>query len=353
MAGLRIRNLSKSYNGKMVVNNVSLDVQEGEFCIFLGPSGCGKSTILRIIAGIETQDDGNILIGDADVSALSPKKRDVAMVFQNYALYPHLNVYDNIAFPLKIRKTPRDEIKRKVSEVAELLNITELLDRKPREVSGGEKQRVAIGRAIVREPKVFLFDEPLSNLDARLRSGMRVELAKLHQKLKATTVYVTHDQIEAMTLGQKIVLMNNGKVQQIGTPQELYEEPANLFAASFVGIPPMNLVEGEILADPAGVRFRSTAFTVTLESRPALRRLEGRKVVAGIRPEDLYPRDGVIRGNLEYAENMGAEVMLYVRAGDERIVARAPANFEKSLGQLVCLDFSPDSLNFFYRSVRV
>lgn len=353
MAGLRIINLSKSFNDKRVVDRLSLEVPEGEFCIFLGPSGCGKSTVLRLIAGIEAQDEGTIHIGGRDVSALSPKERDVAMVFQSYALYPHLNVYENMAFPLRIKKTPRADMDRKVREAAALLNITELLNRKPREISGGEKQRVAIGRAIVRNPKLFLFDEPLSNLDARLRGGMRLELAKLHRKLKATTIYVTHDQVEAMTLGQKIVLLNEGRVQQIGTPQDLYERPANEFVASFIGAPPMNFITGEILADAAGVRFRSPAFTVNLKTRPDLRAFDGRKVTAGIRAEALHPGSGIISGHLEYSEHMGSEVILYVKAGEERIVARAPADFEADMEAPVRLDFAPDSLHFFCDGTRI
>lgn len=353
MAGLKIKNLSKSFNGKRVVDRLSLDVPEGEFCIFLGPSGCGKSTVLRLIAGIEAQDEGTIHIGEVDVSALSPKERDVAMVFQSYALYPHLTVYENMAFPLRIKKTPRADIERKVREAAAMLNITELLDRKPREISGGEKQRVAIGRAIVRNPNLFLFDEPLSNLDARLRGGMRLELARLHRKLRATTIYVTHDQVEAMTLGQKIVLLNDGRVQQIGTPQDLYERPVNVFTASFIGAPPMNLLAGEILAEADGVRFRTPAFTVPLKGRPDLRTYDGRMVVAGIRAESLHPGGGIIEGRLEYSEHMGSEVILYVKAGGERIVARAPADFEADMEAPVRLDFSPDSMHFFFEGTRI
>jgi len=252
--GLTVHDLTKKYGGKTVLDKVSFTVDKGEFCILLGPSGCGKSTILRIIAGLEQQDGGEIHIEGRDVAQLTPAQRDVAMVFQSYALYPHMNVFENLAFPLKINKTPHREIAGKVQEAARLLSIEELLRRKPRELSGGQRQRVAIGRAIVRNPRLFLFDEPLSNLDAKLRAGMRVELAKLHRRLQTTMLYVTHDQVEAMTLGSKIVILENGLVRQIGTPDEVYDLPANLFVAGFIGSPAINFIEGS-LASQQGEYF--------------------------------------------------------------------------------------------------
>ena len=242
MANLKINSLNKSFGTTNVINDISFEVKEGEFCILLGPSGCGKTTVLRLIAGLESQDEGEIFIGDKEVSNLTPKERDIAMVFQSYALYPHMSVYDNMAFSLNMQKKARQEIDNKVRETAALLGMEELLDRKPKELSGGQRQRVAIGRSIVRDPKLFLFDEPLSNLDAKLRSSMRVELARLHETLKATTVYVTHDQVEAMTLGEKIIVFDKGKIQQTGTPDDIYNRPANLFVASFIGTPQINLV---------------------------------------------------------------------------------------------------------------
>jgi multiple sugar transport system ATP-binding protein len=278
MAKLTVRNLEKSFGATSVINDISFDVSEGEFCILLGPSGCGKTTVLRLIAGLENQDKGEIFIDDREVSNLTPKERDVAMVFQSYALYPHLNVYENMAFSLRMQRKTKGEIDRKVRDSAKLLDLEALLQRKPRELSGGQRQRVAIGRAIVRNPKLFLFDEPLSNLDAKLRGSMRIELAKLHQQLGATMVYVTHDQVEAMTLGQKIILFNNGVIQQTGTPQEIYERPSNLFVATFVGSPGINLLKGTIRLEDKQLIFKSGECTIDAGFKNELKAFAGREV---------------------------------------------------------------------------
>jgi ABC-type sugar transport system ATPase subunit len=353
VAELRIENLTRRYGENTVVDRVSFGVAEGEFCILLGPSGCGKSTILRLIAGLERQDGGRIFVGDVDVSGLPPRDRDVAMVFQSYALYPHLSVYENIAFPLRIRKTPRREIDGKVREAAALLDITELLDRRPREVSGGQRQRVAIGRAIVRNPRLFLFDEPLSNLDAKLRGAMRLELAGLHRRLGATTLYVTHDQIEAMTLGQKIVLLEKGVIQQIGTPRDLYDRPANVFAASFIGVPPINLFAGSLERSAAGTAARFGEFTVEMGESPWLAPYQGKAVTVGVRPESVRVGAGGVQGRLEHAEHMGSEVILYASVGSEKMIARVGADFRPVLGAPLRLAPDPQALHLFHAGIRI
>ncbi len=353
MAGLTIENLTKIYGGGAVVDNVSFTVAPGEFCILLGPSGCGKSTILRLIAGLEEQEGGRIMIGDRDIGALNPRDRDVAMVFQSYALYPHLNVYENIAFPLRVRKTPVGEVDRRVRETAALLEIAELLPRKPREISGGQRQRVAIGRAIVRSPQLFLFDEPLSNLDAKLRAAMRVELAGLHRRLRATTLYVTHDQVEAMTLGQKIVLMDRGVVQQIGAPRELYERPVNLFTASFLGTPPINLFTGRLMNSGDAMTVRFPDFQIDLGREARLAPYGGDELTVGIRPEAIRVGAGPLRGILEHMEHTGADTILYLRLGAARLIARATADFSSPLGATLEFYFDAQSLHFFHKGQRV
>ena len=352
MAGLKITKLTKTFGGKRVIDSISFDVSEGEFCILLGPSGCGKSTVLRLIAGLERQHGGEIYIGDREVSDLTPRERDIAMVFQSYALYPHLDVFENIAFPLKIKKMPRKEIDKKVLAAAGLLDIDTMLKRKPKELSGGQRQRVAIGRAIVREPRLFLFDEPLSNLDAKLRSSMRVELASLHKKLGITTVYVTHDQIEAMTLGQKIVVIDSGVIQQIGTPREIYDRPANLFTASFIGMPSINLLEGRLTKKGEGIFFRSDDLEMPLP-RKDLERYGGQDVTAGIRPESLRPGEGPVRGSLEHIEHIGSETILYVRSGVGRITAKAAPDFEGKIGEDISLAVNPADVHFFIDGKRL
>ncbi len=353
MANLKIDNLQKSFGTTKVINAISFEVKEGEFCILLGPSGCGKTTVLRLIAGLEQQDDGEIFIGDREVSNLTPKERDIAMVFQSYALYPHLNVYENMAFSLKMRKRPKQEMDKKVKETAVLLGIEELLNRKPKELSGGQRQRVAIGRAIVRNPKLFLFDEPLSNLDAKLRSSMRVELARLHQKLKATTLYVTHDQVEAMTLGEKIVLLDQGVIQQIGTPDEMYHTPSNLFVATFIGTPQINLVKGLLDVNEKEMFFKSDKLTIRLGLREELKKYANQDITMGIRSESLTPGHGPIRGHLELIEHLGPETILYIKIDDIRLIAKAPSGFQGKTGQEISIALDDTGVHFFYNGQRI
>ncbi len=353
MANLKIQDLSKSFGSTNVINNISFDVREGEFCILLGPSGCGKTTVLRLIAGLEQQDGGEIFIGEKEVSNLTPKERDIAMVFQSYALYPHMNVYENMAFSLKMQKQPKNEIDAKVNKTAKLLGMEELLNRKPKELSGGQRQRVAIGRSIVRNPKLFLFDEPLSNLDAKLRSTMRVELAKLHQKLKATTVYVTHDQTEAMTLGEKIVLFDQGIIQQIGTPDEVYHKPSNIFAATFIGTPQINLLKGNISVKEKNTVFNSEEISINLGMNESLNKYSSGKITMGIRPEALTHGEGPIKGSLELIEHLGPETLLYVRVNDTRLIAKAPSDFQGKSGENISLNLGDTGIHFFYNGERI
>lgn len=353
MASLKVRNLKKSFGATRVINDVSFEVQEGEFCILLGPSGCGKTTILRLIAGLEQQDEGEIFIADREVSNLTPRERDIAMVFQSYALYPHLNVYENMAFSLRMQKRSKEEIDRKVREAAALLGIEELLYRKPRELSGGQRQRVAIGRAIVRKPKLFLFDEPLSNLDAKLRSSMRVELAGLHQKLRATIIYVTHDQVEAMTLGEKIILLDQGMIQQVGSPEEVYHRPSNLFVATFIGSPQINLITGYLTTHEGRMIFKSGEIMIDPGSIKGLEKYRGHEVTMGIRPESLIPGDGPIRGELELVEHLGPETILYARVNNLRLIAKAPPDFQKKRGEGIRLTLSGTGIHFFYNGKRI
>ena len=353
MSNLIISNLSKSFNSTRVINNISFKVNEGEFCILLGPSGCGKTTVLRLIAGLEQQDSGEIFIEDKEVSNFTPKERDIAMVFQSYALYPHMNVYENMSFSLKMQKRPKDEIDRKVKETAGLLELDSFMDRKPKELSGGQRQRVAIGRAIVRNPKLFLFDEPLSNLDAKLRQSMRVELAGLHQKLKATTVYVTHDQVEAMTLGEKIVLLDQGIIQQIGTPDEMYNKPDNIFVATFIGTPQINLLEGRLTANQSALTFISDALSFPVGQREELIDHIEQNITIGIRPEALTPGDGPVKGSVELVEHLGPETLVYIKSGNTSLIAKAPSDFKANQGEEI--SFNPDSkgIHFFHNNNRI
>ena len=342
MAKVSVRNVSKVYPGEKgrdvtAVHDVSLEIDDREFVVLVGPSGCGKSTTLRMIAGLEEISKGDVYIDDRRVNDLAPKDRDIAMVFQNYALYPHMSVYDNMAFGLKLRKYPKAEIKKRVSDAASILGIEDLLDRKPRALSGGQRQRVAVGRAIVRQPKVFLFDEPLSNLDAKMRVQMRTEIAKLHQRLQATMIYVTHDQIEAMTMGDRIVVMTGGIVQQIDTPLKLYNEPVNLFVAGFLGSPPMNFLTGtlkqetdygvftEIEGGAIKVRF-------PFQQRPGIREFVDKTVLLGIRPEDVEMAQFSAQSSestssfpaiVDIVEPMGAETNLYLQTGAHTVVCRS------------------------------
>src|SRR5215213_7668175 len=345
MAKVTVKNVYKIYPGEKggdvtAVDDVSLEIQDREFVVLVGPSGCGKSTTLRMIAGLEEISRGEIFIGDKRVNDVAPKDRDIAMVFQNYALYPHMSVYDNMAFGLKLRKFPKAEIKKRVQDAAAILGIEELLERKPKALSGGQRQRVAVGRAIVRQPKVFLFDEPLSNLDAKMRVQMRTEITKLHQRLQATMVYVTHDQVEAMTMGDRIVVMNQGVVQQNDTPLTLYNAPVNLFVAGFLGSPPMNFVHGTLREEKGAFVFREMeGGTIEARFAPAdrvsAREHLGKEMLLGIRPEDIevaQVASGQGNGNgaaatfpaiVDIVEPMGAETNLYLQTGSHTVVCRS------------------------------
>ncbi len=325
MAAVTLEDVTKVYaGGTLAVSDLDLEIADGEFVVFVGPSGCGKTTALRMIAGLEDISSGTVRIGDRVVNRVPPKDRDVAMVFQNYALYPHLSVAENIGFGLKLRRVPKREIRERVREAATMLGLEELLDRKPRALSGGQRQRVAMGRAIVREPQAFLMDEPLSNLDAKLRVQMRSEILKLQKDLGVTTIYVTHDQVEAMTMGDRVAVIRKGVLQQADAPQVLYEHPRNLFVAGFIGSPAMNMVEATVEIDggPGSVSFGSTKLTLdeeVLATHPALRSYDGRSVILGIRPEEMedasmhtdYPRDRRIRANVLITEELGAETLVH------------------------------------------
>jgi multiple sugar transport system ATP-binding protein len=355
MASLTVHNLSKSFGAGKVLDDISFEVAAGEFCILLGPSGCGKTTLLRAVAGLEEAEGGSIAIGDKRVDSLPPRERDVAFVFQNYALYPHLNVFENLAFSLRLRRMPEEEIRGQVEEAAKLLEIGELLARKPQELSGGQRQRVAVGRAIVRRPKIFLFDEPLSNLDAALRAGMRVELARLHQRLRATIVYVTHDQAEAMTLGEKIIVLNKGTIQQIGLPSDIYQRPVNTFVATFVGSPQMNLIEGKV--DGRGI-FSSAGCKIDLSPILGERCGEyaGKPLTLGIRPEDLQPADSnsaSIEGEVELVEDLGSDKFVHLTCGGRQLISRLPPNVSVKRGATFNLTADPNKLHVFHQGKRL
>lgn len=330
MANISLRNIKKIYPGNVVaVQEFNLEIEDKEFIILVGPSGCGKSTTLRMIAGLEDISEGELYIGDTLVNDVAPKDRDIAMVFQNYALYPHMTVYKNMAFGLTLRKMPKEEIKQKVEEAAKVLGIENLLERKPKALSGGQRQRVALGRAMVRNPAVFLLDEPLSNLDAKLRNQMRSEISKLHKKLGTTFVYVTHDQTEAMTMGDRIVVMKDGYIQQIDTPQNLYNHPCNLFVAGFIGSPQMNFINGSIVKTEGGYAADFAGVKISLpESKlKNLAPYAGKEVVFGIRPEDIVAgkeNGEAVEMKIDLVELMGAEMYLHCDLSDNRIVVRTP-----------------------------
>lgn len=351
MARVLLENLSKCFGSNKVVDDVNLEIFDKEFIVFVGPSGCGKTTTLRMIAGLENITEGNIYIGDRLVNKLPPKDRDIAMVFQNYALYPHMNVYSNMTFALRLQKMPKDEIKIKVEETARLLGIQDLLHRKPSELSGGQRQRVALGRAIVREPQVFLMDEPLSNLDAKLRVQMRLELEKLHRRIKTTIIYVTHDQIEAMTLGERIIVMNNGVIQQVGTPHEVYNNPANVFVAGFIGSPPINFLEGLLTKKDDQILFQCSSFHIPLSQQRCLDDFIGKEVVFGIRPEDvsLTDADGsdVISSQVEFVESVGSDIYAYLLRDSCKVTARASSKVLLKPGQNIKFSFNLDAVHLF------
>ena len=366
MAGLSLRHVYKIYDGGVqAVSDFNLEIEDKEFIILVGPSGCGKSTTLRMVAGLEEISKGEIYIGDRLINSVAPKDRDIAMVFQSYALYPHMTVFDNMAFGLKLRKTPRAEIKRRVEEAARILDIEALLDRKPKALSGGQRQRVALGRAIVREPKVFLLDEPLSNLDAKLRASMRTEIAKLHKKLGITFIYVTHDQTEAMTMGTRIVVMKAGIIQQVDTPQNLYSHPANLFVAGFIGSPQMNFLnvkldkEGDdIIAKAEGIYLKVPA---EKNAGGVLDNYLGREVILGVRPEHIHDDDEFISEHpdakfdvrVDVTELMGAETYLYLETSDQKIIGRVDPATTAKTGDEVVVSCEPDKIHFFDKDTEL
>jgi sn-glycerol 3-phosphate transport system ATP-binding protein len=344
MARVELRNVRKSYGGNAVIHGVDVSVADGEFVVIVGPSGCGKSTLLRMVAGLEEITAGEIVIGERVVNRLEPKDRDIAMVFQNYALYPHMSVFDNMAYGLKIRGLARDDIAARVNRAAEILELGALLPRKPRALSGGQRQRVAMGRSIVREPAVFLFDEPLSNLDAKLRVQMRFEIQTLHRRLSTTSLYVTHDQVEAMTLAQRMIVMTAGRAEQIGTPMEVYENPATLFVAGFIGSPAMNFLAGR--AEGAG--------RIALEHGGAVHTGVvvdgGRSVTVGIRPEHVLPcteKDATMTGTVEVIEQLGADTLVHVAHGGEMVIARLAQGAHPDVGTTLPLSADPSRVYVF------
>ncbi|HRK34082.1 MAG TPA: sn-glycerol-3-phosphate ABC transporter ATP-binding protein UgpC [Candidatus Hydrogenedentes bacterium] len=359
MARVELKNVFKTYQGGVnAVKDASLVVEDKEFVVLVGPSGCGKSTTLRMIAGLEDISSGEVRIDGRVVNDVAPKDRDIAMVFQNYALYPHMTVFKNMAFGLTLRRLPSREIEQRVHEAAKILSIEHLLNRKPKALSGGERQRVAVGRAIVRNPKVFLFDEPLSNLDAKLRVQMRAEINKLHNRLQSTMIYVTHDQVEAMTMGDRIVVMLGGVIQQIATPLELYNRPVNKFVAGFIGSPPMNMIDGEIYASNGALRFRSADGTIDLlvdaSHRAALEAYSGKKITLGIRPEHFSENatqtavDGKsLSAKVEVVEPMGSEIYLYLALGKQTLTARIISDTEPAVDAPHVIDVAMDRAHYF------
>ncbi len=359
MAEVILKNVTKVYEGEnAAVKDVNIEINDKEFVVLVGPSGCGKSTTLRMIAGLEDITSGELFIDGKIVNNVSPKDRDIAMVFQNYALYPHMSVFENMAFGLKLRKFKKEEIKERVEEAAKILDLKSYLHRKPKALSGGQRQRVAVGRAIVRKPKVFLFDEPLSNLDAKLRVQMRTEISKLHHSLGATMIYVTHDQTEAMTMGDKIVIMKDGIVNQIDTPMHLYDFPANKFVAGFIGSPAMNFISGKLF-DDNGTKFKSKAGSFAIELngqyQDQLKNYLNKEIILGIRPEDIYdsksasskPEFGRIKAMLEVVEPMGNEIFLYFTIDGEQFVARVPSREKQEPNKEIDLMLDTSKLHFF------
>ena len=354
MAEVSFRDVQKRYGDTTVIEGLSLDVRDQELMVLVGPSGCGKSTALRMIAGLEEISAGTISIGDRVVNDLPPKDRDIAMVFQSYALYPHMTVRENLEFGLKMRKTDRAEMAKRVDEAAQILGLAHLLDRKPRQLSGGQRQRVAVGRAIVRKPAVFLFDEPLSNLDAKLRVQMRAEISKLQRRLQTTTVYVTHDQVEAMTMGTRIAIMKDGHLQQVGTPLEVYDQPANLFVAGFIGTLPMNLIEARLGDDGATLEASAFRLPVPPALRPAVAAHRGKKVAIGVRPEKILAPGAetpnptaTVPVEVEVLEPLGSEVIVHGRAGDDLLVASFEPHRAPTVGSRVDLVLDLTTLQLF------
>ena len=355
MAGVTLRQLTKRFGVVSVIEGVDLEIRDHEFMVLVGPSGCGKSTVLRMIAGLEEVTGGTISIGDRMVNEVPPKDRDVAMVFQNYALYPHMTIRENLEFGLRIRSTPQGEIDRLVDEAAQILGITPLLDRKPKELSGGQRQRVALGRAIVRKPSVFLFDEPLSNLDAKLRVQMRAEIKKLQQRLQTTTVYVTHDQVEAMTMGHRIAILNAGKLEQVGTPLEVYDRPASVFVATFIGTPPMNFLRGTLRDSGGSIQTPIVQLPIPASWREVAARNVGRDVVLGIRPEHLLDpsrsRPGVETAEVEIVvdlvETLGDEIVVHGTLGADPFACKMDSHAAPRIGDHVKVLLELNALQLF------
>jgi len=357
MASVTYEHVYKRFGDVVAVNDFDIKIDDKEFLVLVGPSGCGKTTALRCLAGLEEVTSGRIFIADQLVNDVAPKDRDIAMVFQSYALYPHMSVYDNMAFGLKLRKTPKDEIKRRVNEAAKILDIGNLLDRKPRQLSGGQRQRVAVGRAIVREPKVFLFDEPLSNLDAKLRVETRANISKLHQQLSTTFMYVTHDQVEAMTMATRIAVMNKGVLQQLDTPQSLYDRPSNLFVAGFIGSPAMNFFKSKLVKGDGKLFVDGGSFKVEVPSSRynVYNNYVDKSIIFGIRPEDIrdphFAAPGIfaqpVEGLIDVTELMGNEVFLYVATGDHSYVARVDPRTSARMGNRMQVVFNMDNMHLF------
>jgi len=356
MARVTLEHLTKRFDGGVIaVNDLMLEIRDQEFLVLVGPSGCGKSTALRMVAGLEEITDGSIYIGDRRVNDTPPRDRDIAMVFQSYALYPHMSVYDNMAFGLKLRHIPKSDIERRVSQAARVLGIEPLLKRKPRQLSGGQRQRVALGRAIVREPQAFLMDEPLSNLDAKLRVETRAELVKLHHRLRTTTIYVTHDQVEAMTMGDRIAVMRDGLLQQLDTPQALYDRPANMFVAGFIGTPTMNLIPLEVAVVADGVELVGESLRLPVPPRytAGLRQFNGTRVMAGLRPEDIGDHADAdwqaaeLPAIVDVVEPLGSEAYIYATVAGESIIARVNARTRAAIGDNVTLQANMDHLHIF------
>jgi multiple sugar transport system ATP-binding protein len=354
MAQLALKGLCKRFGTVEAVRGIDLDVAHEEFVVLVGPSGCGKSTILRMIAGLEESSGGEIHIGDRMVNNLAPKDRNIAMVFQNYALYPHKTVYGNMAFALRAQRLPRSDVERRVQQAAAILGLEDLMDRKPAELSGGQRQRVAMGRAIVRDPAVFLFDEPLSNLDAELRARLRSEIKKLHRKLRATVIYVTHDQVEAMTLADRVVILNHGRIEQVGTPMDVYAKPANLFVAGFIGSPAMNMLPAELAASPSGrPGVLAAGLSLPLDPRNEMAFMPGMKAVLGIRPEDiavLAPgtvAPAMAGGTVTTVEPLGAEVLLSFTLGAHEIMAKVVGRALPKIGDRMRFAFNMSHAHVF------
>jgi multiple sugar transport system ATP-binding protein len=354
MASLTLKGITKRFGNTIALSNIDLSIDDGEFCVLLGPSGCGKSTLLQIIAGLTVQDEGSVILDKHPVDHLSPRDRDVAMVFQSYALYPHMTVAQNLSFGLRMRGMHKDIISKSIMDTANLLGIQDLLKRRPKELSGGQRQRVAMGRALVRRPKLFLLDEPLSNLDAMLRISVRLELMRLHKQIQGTIIYVTHDQVEAMTLGDKVVVMKAGNIHQVDQPAAIYDRPADTFVASFIGSPAMNIFKGNILAAKKGLIFKGEDFSLNVKNVPP--NLKDKPVEIGVRPEDIEigpNSENELKTKIEIISNVGSEKYIYARIGSATLTARTKKDNDLKSGEDILLSINPSKLHIFYDGKRV